>query len=99
MELPNEQSVLEITDTKYAQLVSSIISGYDLTLVFHQANAVQTNKADITKFKATTKEVARVIMPLKAAIELKDLLTKQIETVEKRSKAAEREVKKRDTKK
>lgn len=69
----------EQSETKYAQLVSSIVSNYDVTLIFHQLNAIQKNSENLTDFDLKTKETARIVIPMKSAMELKDLLNKQLE--------------------
>lgn len=68
-------------EAKYAQLVSSIISPYDATLIFYQAKAQQLSIDDIQNYKPVTEEVARVILSLKAIRELKELLVKQFESL------------------
>ncbi len=68
------------TASKYAQLVSTIVSDYDVTLIFHQVKPVQAKKEDITDFKSTTEEVSRIIVPHKTIKELQDLLNRLFPT-------------------
>ncbi|KKP37359.1 hypothetical protein A2483_03465 [Candidatus Peregrinibacteria bacterium RIFOXYC2_FULL_33_13] len=76
------------TETKYAQLVSSIITPYDATLIFYQAKPTQISNDNIKDFKPTTEEVARIVLSHKAAKELKELLSKQYKNfLEKNEKA------------
>lgn len=79
-----------VPESKYAQLVTSVISQYDATLIFYQSRPEQVDKCDIQKFKSQMQEVARVTLPHKALSELKEVLVRQAEEVSREAKPSKK---------
>lgn len=69
-------------EVKYAQLVSSVVSPYDVTLIFHQVQPMQAEANNIEKFVSGSKEIARIVLSHKAAKELSEVLSGQFKNDE-----------------
>ena len=67
------------SEPKYAQLVSSVVSPYDATLIFYQVQPIQSEPNNIEKFATGSKYEARVVLPLKAAKELSAVMSGQFQ--------------------
>ena len=71
---------------EYAHITSVVTTTNDTTLIFYRATPVKTDKLNSFAYEQTNQEVARVVLPNNAALELKDVLEKIFHQKEEKSK-------------
>ena len=86
MDIQQINNAGQITENKYAQLVSSVMTQYDVTLIFYEVKPIKVDANDITKYAPIQEEVARITVSHKTFGELNNLIINQMSQMQQLEK-------------